>query len=48
MLYHIIAFNKNTGRRFIASNPMSKKEAYTLMSKMTHYSWRELSVEAVG
>lgn len=45
-LYQIIATNKQTGLRAIASNPMDHHSAQVMMSKMTDYPWRILTVES--
>ena len=48
-LYHVVVINNKTGKKFrMSSEAMTHREACTVLSKMTKYSWRTETVEEAG
>lgn len=44
-LFHVVAVNRNSGRKTVVSNPLTERQADVLRSKMTQYDWRTVTVE---
>lgn len=46
-MFHVVVTHTGNGMKTIVSNPLTRRQAEVIRSKMTQYPWRTITVEAV-